>query len=218
MTNQKRNNEKFNDKNKGRVYVIDEVNKEFDDFDLMNANDYDDHEKNYYANKNNKTHDQDDYDIDMILYILKDQFQCRQCKFIFEFNNLFHKHLRQSFTCLRKTFKFMTLMIIKNDKNLQKSFANIIKKSFANIFAESFAKQFFINVIKRSFIVISSLIKFFIKHLKVDFDSNIEIDYDFKDWSHVKTKIVFFEIAKSRMKCLNIDAESTIIDRSFLKK
>ena len=159
----------------------------------MNANDYDDHEKNYYADDINEAHNQDDYDINIILYISENQSQYRQCKFTFEFNNLLHKHLRQSFTCLRKTStnqKFMTLIIIKNDRNLQKFFANIIRKSFAdisiklftNVLIKLFKESSSIAVIKRSFIIssISSLIESFIKHSRMNSDPNIEIGYDFK--------------------------------------
>ena len=72
MINQKRNDEKFNNKDKDRTYVVDEINEEFNDFNFINANDYDDHEKNYYIDEN-KTHDQDDYNFNMILYISENQ-------------------------------------------------------------------------------------------------------------------------------------------------
>ena len=78
----------------------------------------------------------------------EDQSQYCQCKLTFEFDNLLYKHFRQSFTCLRKTFihqtfqKFIILIIIKNNKDLQKSFANIIKIFFANIIKKSFEDIF----------------------------------------------------------------------------
>ena len=130
--------------------------------------------------------------------------------------------MRQSFTCLQKISinqKLMTLIIIRNDKNLQKFFANIIKKFFANIFAKLSAnKQSSIDVIKKNFIAVSLFVEPFIKHSKIDFDFDLKTKYDFKKWNHVKIEITFSKTAKSRIKCLNIDTEFTIIDRFFLKK
>ena len=123
----------------------------------------------------------------MTLYTVLNLSQCRQCKLIYESNNFFHKHFKQSSKCLRKNFqKFMTLMIIKNDKNLQKFFSDIrnLLKFFINIrkFLTNILK-FFANItaaIKDNIVAILSISRSFIKHFTIDLNSKLKTKYNFK--------------------------------------
>ena len=222
--NQGRNDGRFGNKGKSRAYVTNEVDEEeFEDHDQTDENDHHDHDEDYYIENyyldNHEIHDQDDYG--MALYTSEDQLQCRQCKLTFEFNNLLHKHLRQSFTCLRKAFKPMTLMIIRTDRDLQKPSADIIKKLSANTSVNPSAEPsptFSTGATKNSSTAVSSLTESPIKHSKVDPGPDIKTDYGFRSWSHAKAEIALSEIAEPRMGCLNIEAEPTIIDRPFLKE
>ena len=188
---------------------------------------YHDQKENYYVdeNENWKHNNQEKEEGAMILYIISNLLQCRQCKLIFKSNNFFYKYFRQSSKCLRKNFqKFMTLIIIKSDRNLQKFSANIknLQKSFANIkkFSTNILKSFanITIVIKNNIVAISSILKSFIKHFSIDLNSKLKTEYDFKKWSYAKTNIALSKIAKFRKECFDIDVDFTMINHAFFKE
>ena len=94
---------------------------------------------------------------------------------------------------------------------LKKKFTSIKnRKTFTNAFL---IESFDIRVIKNS----KSFDRLFIIYFFVDFKSNIDTKYEYCEENYVKTIVFLFENVISKMCCLDIDIDVTLINNFFLK-
>ena len=193
---------------KTRVFVVDEEDEEkkfvesFNDEKKFHSEQK--HEKYYVTNENLKYYNienENEIFVNFILSSMTKSFllRCRRCRKTFTFNNILHAHLRVE--C-----EILSLATRSRSQKIEIYSAESVNSIFSSI-----------DVTKRTESMISISVEFIVIRSNVDFVANVDFDYDFREWNYVKIKISLSSKASSDDVCLNIDANVSLVDRTFFK-
>ena len=200
--------EQNNRDKKTRVFVADEEDEEKKSVESFNDekefHSKQKHEEYYVTNENLKYYNIENENEIFVNFILSSMTKsslsrCRRCRKTFTFNNTLHAHLRVEceILSLATKSKFQKIEVYSVES------VNSILSS--------------IDATKKTKSMISILVEFIVIRSNVDFVANVDFDYDFREWNYVKIKISFSSKTSSDDVCLNIDANVSLVDRTFFK-